>query len=926
MNSRGYRLWPMVILPLLTWLGSSECLDYRLGISVKPSFYNLRISVQQDVLNPAAPSYKFDGDVEITLQSVDADVSQITLHKDDIDITTCGLYTKGELVENIAIQTMSFEQATQQLTVPLTQALVVNQDYLLKFKYTGKVQTRPEGLFSSSYLDEETNTSKMVLITHMQAINARLVLPCFDEPIFKAKFQVTIERPSGFNAISNTKLIKTTDEGNNRFADQFDVTPIMSSYLLAFIISEYKARGNSTLAIYTRPSYYDHTSFSYSVAERALPAFNELFQQPYQELGNEVFQYATTPIFRHNSMENWGLVIFKDKVVLEEPGYTDGWAQKEFTIRNIVHENAHMWFGNSVTIAWWGFFWMQEGLARYYEFFIGHELYPEYQLDQQFVVHKLQHILTTDSLYGTQPLTSGEWRVQTPDEIYNKFSSISFAKGASFIRMCRNAMGSENFDRAVQNYLKEYHLQNTYPSQFVAHLKSNWNGFESDLDSFFGSFTVQEGYPVILVKLEESGYSVFFEQQRFLLNPKDGSDVALTYTVPITFATNQSPDFEDLTPQFFMYAGMYKQTFDKPIEWIIVNKKQSNYHRVKYTEPLVGRIQKALTEINHSYIPVENRAALVDDLFNFAHADMIDYVDVLKFMEYMSTETDYIPWYAAYEGLTRVSKRLTPQQLPNFNKYLSDITAAVYNKLGVSWSSNDKVLDVYNRNLQVAWLCKYQSEDCNNQVRQKFEADSEKPTPDYREIFYCAASRAGGYDRVLQYYEKETNAIDREPLLRASSCTRDYRTHYHNQIIGTGSGNDVSLKLIALAQLYEQNPDLITPIFQMVTEDITQLANALDSWPKTAQALSDMADYFTTSEQRTLLSDFYSEKYALFGSSAEILSKALTNVDSNLDWAAKRLGDLNKYLAQRNGAAGLATTSLLMLMMSTLVSFVLKQQ
>lgn len=86
----------------------------------------------------------------------------------------------------------------------------------------------------------------------------------------------------------------------------------MSTYLLAFVISGYQARGNtSEMAIYTRPEFYKYTEFSYSVAQRALPAFEDLFQTSYKALGNELFQYATTPRFPHNTMENWGLVILK---------------------------------------------------------------------------------------------------------------------------------------------------------------------------------------------------------------------------------------------------------------------------------------------------------------------------------------------------------------------------------------------------------------------------------------------------------------------------------------------------------------------------------------------------------------------------------------------------------------------------------------
>ena len=370
-------------------------------------------------------------------------------------------------------------------------------------------------------------------------------------------------------------------------------------------------------------------------------------------------------------------------------------------------------------------------------------------------------------------------------------------------------------------------MGNTSPSDLVAHLRVNWPDDDYvNLNQFFYDFTVQVGYPRINVWLTKEDYAINFGQQRFLLDSKDGSDSQLRYTVPITYTTNVAPNFQNLTPTFYFnkHIDIHQRSSEEPIDWVIVNLKQANYHRVFYEDPLLGRIQVALTKTNHSGIPVENRAAIIDDLFNFALAELIDYVEVFEFIEYMSTETDYIPWFAAYVGLEKVARRLTPQQLPDFNKYLSDITVAVQTKLGVSWSSGDKVFDVYNRNQQVAWLCRYQDSKCTSQVKEQFKASSEKPSPDYRETFYCAVARTDGYASVLESYEKETNSIDREIYWRAASCTRDYRTHYQKEILEKGSS--VAFKIVGLAQLYEQNPDLVTPIFQMVTENITELAQA----------------------------------------------------------------------------------------------------
>ncbi|KAH8358869.1 hypothetical protein KR093_002955, partial [Drosophila rubida] len=923
MKGSGVGMRLLVAVISVTLIASAESAGYRLSNNVRPSYYNLTINIQGDASNPSST---FDGQVAITLQTNQSNLLEITLHKDALNISSCSLYSKtGVLQQSVATSSLKYDQATQQLTVPLSQALTVNENYTLHFQFTGTVRTDMVGLFSASYVEPATGKTKWVLLTQMQRLNARLVFPCFDEPALKAQFEVHIGRPSGFNSISNTNLINTTSEANNRYVDHFDVTPIMSTYLLAFVISEYQARGSpSDLAIYSRPEYYSKTEDSYNIGQRVVAAYNEVFKMPYKQLGNEVLQFATSPRFPHNGMENWGLIIYSDNVLVRDPGYTDGLKEKEFSTRIIAHETSHMWFGNSVTFSWWSYFWLNEAFARYYEYFMANELCPEYQLDQQFVVRQLQMILRTDAM-PSQPMSSPEASVQTPAEIAHKFSSIAYAKGASIVRMWRNIMGGDNFDKSIQSYLKEYHLNNTRPSDLFAHLKQNWPAKPNvDLDVFFTDFTEQEGYPMITVNFTENNHRAVLRQKRFLSNPGDGSNATIKYTIPITFATNLKPTFQNMTPGIYFMKNITQVQLNSQdeLDWIILNVKQSNYYRVLYDTPILNNIQLALTQSDHSSIPVESRAQLVDDLFNFAYAKMLDYVEVFQFVEYMSKEVSYIPWYAAYNGMERVAKRLTPQQLTNFEKYLKDITSAVYTKLGVNSKNNDVVLDVYNRELQVSWLCKYQNAACNNDVKQSFEQNLEKPTPDYRETYYCAAARTTGYARVLELYQKETNSGERELLWRAASCTRDYRNHYTTQILGKST--TVAEKIEGLAQMYEQNPDLVSAIFAMITEDIQLLYSALGTWSATAEVLSDLADYFTTTEQQKQFSDFIDKNSALFGTSVSILKTAQTTVSANLLWADQRLGKFVNFLASRNGAAGLTIATALLMTMSALISCLLK--
>ncbi|XP_017844676.2 uncharacterized protein LOC108601287 [Drosophila busckii] len=912
MNGWTSKLWLLATIALIALIGTNGAVDYRLDRSVIPSFYNLSIKLFDHEDNRI-----FDGSVSIDIQTFETNIKEIKLHKDLLDIQGCALYKTGQLVEKIDIARLDYKSETQTLTIPLTDVLIDQVTYTLNFNYTGHIRTDMSGLYVADY-------NNIMLLTHMHGLNARLVLPCFDEPAFKAKFQLHIRRSSAYQCFSNTKLASTTQESANRYTDHFEVTPPMSTYLLAFAVSEFKYLGNlSEFAVISQPDHYMNTEFSYNVGKRLLPAYGELFEQNYTQLGNEALLFLASPRFRHSGMENWGLVIFRDNILLQSPGYTDGWSNKETTISVISHEISHMWFGNSVTFKWWNYYWLNEGFANYYGYFMTNALYPEYQLDQQFVVKELQKIMVTDSQNKTQPMTSPEDSIHTPAEISSKFSNIAYAKGASIVRMWRNIMGGSKFSEAINGYLHQRHLGNAVPVDLFTHLKEHWPAqsqeVKADLDEFFYDWTEQVGYPVMIANVSEGNRLITLKQQRFLLNPKDGSDTKLRYTVPITFATNTKPTFDTLTPRFYYLRNLteLRLNSEQPLDWIIFNLKQSNYYRVLYDTPLLRGLRNALFADKHSSIPVENRAGLIDDLFNFASAGMIDYAVVFEFMEYLSKELEYIPFYAAFENMQHVAKRLTPAQLPDFTRYLGDITSAAFNKLGVDWDNKDKVLDVYNRNKQVAWLCKYQHAACNNKIRERFASNKSKPTPDYRESYFCAASRVGGYDHVMDLYSKETFVSDMQLLWRAASCTRDYQKHYKNEILT--NSRDVELKMTALQQLYQQNPDLVTPIFQMINENVTQLEEALYGWDKTAEALSNLSEYFTTRDQQKMFVDFCEKNSTLFGSSADTLKKALVTVESNIQWGEQRLPGLVKYLHERNGATALTVaTSLLLLIAAVL--------
>lgn len=117
----------------------------------------------------------------------------------------------------------------------------------------------------------------------------------------------------------------------------------------------------------------------------------------------------------------------------------------------VAHEQAHMWFGDLVTCDWWSNAWLNEGFARFFQYFGTALVESNWGLDQQFVVEQLQTVFGADSLEDTRPLSD---EVFTPDEIADRFGSISYNKGASVIRMLEHAVGHNRFISALRNYLK----------------------------------------------------------------------------------------------------------------------------------------------------------------------------------------------------------------------------------------------------------------------------------------------------------------------------------------------------------------------------------------------------------------------------------------------------------------------------------------
>lgn len=365
------------------------------------------------------------------------------------------------------------------------------------------------------------------------------------------------------------------------------------------------------------------------------------------------------------------------------------------------------------------------------------------------------------------------------------------------------------------------------PSDLFKHWKLHWPKEQQvDLDQMFSDWTEQPGYPMINISISSSGRYVL-KQQRFLQDPEDGSDGSLTYTIPITYTTSREGNFVDLTPKFYLNRSQSELEFGEATqdEWIILNLQQSNYHRVFYEASLLDSLRKAFMATNHSGIHSINRAHMVDDLFAYGRRGLLGYDEIFAFMEYLAKETEYLPWQPAFKAFDGIGQRLTLEQHEKFGKFLKDVLTNVYKKLGFE-NRADTVLDVYNRNKVITWLCRYNHEDCNDEAQRQFLLSRSTQVPaDFQETLYCAACRNAAFD---VYYSLSTmfKATDlksqQEKILRAMGCTRHFVEYHYAFLLATNMTQDV--RITGITSLYSQTPENVDAAYRMFTEDVQLLA------------------------------------------------------------------------------------------------------
>ncbi|NWY31069.1 AMPN Aminopeptidase, partial [Pheucticus melanocephalus] len=764
---------------------------WRLPTTLKPEFYEVSL---QPFLKPDANNmYIFKGNSSVVFLCEEA-TNLILIHSKNLNYTMQGSFHATLQAEDggsaPAISRTWLETPTQYLVVQLDALLQQGQRYRLSSSFTGELADDLAGFYRSEYTDDSGN-KQVVATTQMQAADARKAFPCFDEPAMKANFTVTLIHPSDYGAISNMPAKNTRQqEINGEFwnVTEFDTTPRMSTYLLAFIVSQFThvetISNNTLIRIWGRPEAIAEGQGAYAlnVTGPILNFFEGHYNTAYPLPKSD---QVGLPDFNAGAMENWGLVTYRENSLLFDAEYSSI-GNKERVVTVIGHELAHQWFGNLVTLRWWNDLWLNEGFASYVEYLGADSAESTWNIKDLMVLNELHAVMATDALASSHPLSFREDEINTPAQISEVFDSIAYSKGASVLRMLSSFLSEDIFKEGLQSYLHTFSYSNTIYADLWVHLQQavdkNKVQLPDSISNIMDRWTLQMGFPVVTVDT----LSGTVRQAHFLLDPTSSVDrpsvFNYTWVIPITWMTGSGhgnstywlTNVTDINNNFRLNSP----------DWLLLNLNVTGYFRVNYNQENWNQLIEQL-DTNHTVFPVINRAQIIDDTFNLARAKYVNVTLALSTTRFLAQETEYMPWQAALTNLKyfqqmfdrsdvfgAMSKYMKKQVTPLF-EYYQNITNNWNDTL-----SDDLLMVQYNEANAISTACSYGVTDCQdlaaNYLRQWQNSTSSPVPPNLRSAIYCSMVATGGDDAWQFLWEKfkEARVVSEADKLRtALSCS-----------------------------------------------------------------------------------------------------------------------------------------------------------
>ncbi|KAL7428645.1 hypothetical protein ACHAXM_001361 [Skeletonema potamos] len=739
-----------------------------LPLTINPTRYDI-------TLTPDLTNFTFAGVVTVELQTTaNVSTSNIVMHAKELCFSHASYIVKGGTAENEKHEAEEISVNFKSTTVSFgfTNPLPPSSTLLLTISYSGFLNNQMAGFYRSSYTNIHGET-KIMASTQFESLDARRAFPCWDEPARKAVFGVTLIVPKELDAFSNMpELSHKTLEGGKKKELTFLDTPIMSTYLLAFVVGEFDYVQAQTahgvlVRVYTPPGKSDAGVFALHCATKSLDAYDDFFGIPYPL---PKLDMVAIPEFAAGAMENWGLVTYREVDLLIDPTKASN-SQKQRVCTVVTHELAHQWFGNLVTMTWWDDLWLNEGFASWAENWAADVLYPQWSMWDQFTTGHMSSAMRLDALKSSHPI---QVPIHHAEEVEEVFDAISYCKGGSVVKMIRAVLGMKAFQKGLGNYMKKHAYGNTETFDL-------WKAWEDSsglpVQEMMASWTEQMGFPLVTVtdeKWESDKVTLTLAQEWFL---SDGSPLSTEekekkWCVPILTCT------EEGTQQDMIFMREKTATVTVPLSkggWVKLNAGQDVPMRVKLTSTMIDRLSEG---IKAKTLPPADRAALLTDAYALVKAGKMQPEGLIKLLSNYKHEDNYIVWESISEILGGLDAVMLddPVMSKNFEALAKKIVLGLLGEVGWEAKSDDGHLDVLLRGMMIGLLSTFCYDDASvaSEALKRFRAfqadhsDMKSLPSDMRSSVFKIVLKNGGakeFEEVKDYFDQASDNAERKHVL-----------------------------------------------------------------------------------------------------------------------------------------------------------------
>ncbi|KAI9303207.1 aminopeptidase [Cunninghamella echinulata] len=732
-----------------------------LPANVKPVHYNLCIQ-------PDLEAFIFLGKLAVDLEIID-NTTTIVLNTIDIKIQSASIDVtiNNEVVSQPATH-ITYDKKKDLATLTFAETLPKNNKAILKINYEGILNDQMAGFYRSSYKDTDGST-RYIATTQFEATDARRAFPCWDEPSLKATFDISLIVPSHLTALSNTNVIEEKKWSDNLKLVKYATTPLMSTYLVAFVIGPFEYIEAFTSGehngqpirsrVYTLPGLAEQGRHALNVCVTALEYFARVFGEPYPL---PKLDMVAVPDFEAGAMENWGLITYRTVSLLFDEKQSSIVSKKR-TAYVVCHELAHQWFGNLVTMKWWNELWLNESFATWVGWLAVDNIFPDWDVWTSFVNEDMPRALNLDALRSSHPI---DVAVNDPAEIHQIFDAISYYKGASVIRMLSSWLGVETFLAGVRRYVRRHKLSNASTDDL-------WDALSEqagvDVSQFMDLWTKRVGYPVLCVS-KEGDDNIKVVQSRYLSTGDLHSDEDSTvWWAPLGMLVPGRIESYTLTEK--------SQSFTIPSNGLFkLNAGQTSVYRVNYPIEVIRILAEEVKKGSNGLLAnTSDRVGLIADAGNLCVSGEQSTAAFLELAQSFVNEDNYFVWSQLSTHLSNILSvwYQQPEEVKNGLKSLRRaLFAPVAHRLGWEFHESDDYLTNILRVLALTNAGRSNDMNTVNEAKIRFHkfvaGDINALHPNLRGPVYGIVlanannveEEAAIWEKILQMYHNESLPTD----------------------------------------------------------------------------------------------------------------------------------------------------------------------